>query len=287
MSVTKVTVAKLISGQADYKGNANYTAIFNVETDDPTDGIVTVGEASDPGGLTIPTPGISVYKFNAKETDLTAVCTSVTPELVDGSLTFWTVTCEYQRNTETNQDNPLLRPLLVNISSQKYEQAVIKDRNGSGIVNTAGDPFDPPLTMDATRLFLTLTKNFSAYNFDLASTLLDNVNSVPFYGMSVGTLKFEGFHATRQFEQDTEFWTCTGEFAFRREGWQLHPLNAGLRRLVSGSMQKCTDSDSLPVLAPVPLSKAGGQIAAPTVSNVVYLDIDVYPQADFTLLGFF
>lgn len=286
MSVTSVKVKYLTGGQADYKGSRNYTAVFQVETDDPNDGIITVGNAVDPGGLAIPTPGISVYQFNAAETDTSAVCTSIAPERVDDTFTLWLVTANYTNASEPNQDNPLDRPLLINISSQKYEQAVIKDRDGKGIVNTAGDPFDPPLMMDGTRIFLSLTKNFADYNFDLAGAYCDSLNASLYYGFAAEKLKMDGYHASRQFEQDTLFWTVTADFAFRREGWQLQPLNAGLRRKAGSARQKCTDDDGQPVQTPVPLSSAGGQISDPTVDNVVYLAFDVYPVLEFSALGF-
>ncbi|HVW39263.1 MAG TPA: hypothetical protein VHB99_18230 [Pirellulales bacterium] len=275
------------SGSADSKGVTGYSVTFQVGTNNVNDGVQVVGTAVDPvSGFSIPIPGLTIYQYG-NETDVSAVCETVTPHQLDESPFVWEVAATFSNVAEPGQENPLDRPAEINVTSQKYEIPVIRDLAGKGIVNTAGNPFDPPVTKDATRYVLTISKNFADYDFDLATDYADSINDLPFMGREAGTLKISGFSAIRRYEQQQIYWTVTWEFEYRREGWQITPLNAGLyKKALPNALQRpCLDQDGSPVTSPVPLDNQGEQIKNPTVDNVVYLAFDVYTPRNFYALN--
>ena len=60
--------------------------------------------------------------------------------------------------------NPLLQPIDVKWSNRSQEIVADIDINGNPVVNTAGDPFDPPLMEDDPRPVLTIVRNEAIFN---------------------------------------------------------------------------------------------------------------------------
>lgn len=262
------------------KGVRSYTRAFKLETTDKTDGPFAIGSTS---GL----PRIG----SVHPEDSGAWCTTLR---VDNFAPYkgWRVTAEYSSEMEL-AENPTNDPALIRWDSEQFQKPAIFDYNGEAIVNSAGDPFDPPNMMDDSRRVVTVTKNLASVPAWIL-TYQDAINSGPFTidGVSVATglAKMQRVAVSeRQTRNGTSFRTVDFTIHLQKNGWKLEPLDAGFReREATGTPPelkniKNPNDDELPG-APVPLDGSGRQLADPTPANCVFLDFDVYEPKDFSIL---
>ena len=59
--------------------------------------------------------------------------------------------------------DPLLMPIDVSWGSRDHE-IVLDRRQRPPVINTAGDPYDPPIVIDDPRLVMTIVRNEAAFN---------------------------------------------------------------------------------------------------------------------------
>jgi hypothetical protein len=139
-------------------GEISYTRVFRVITDSNYDEAAAV--LADPR---LPAVG-SVYPFDPQ-----CWLQKIAPRNESYSKKFWIVTCTYATTKEGDggtlgggdHDNPLLEWPKIGFASEGYEYAVFKDRHGTAILNTAGDPFNPPVMIEQYRQVWTIKKNIS------------------------------------------------------------------------------------------------------------------------------
>ena len=74
----------------------------------------------------------------------------------------WTVTAEYSSEF-TLAENPTNDPATITWGSEQFQRVVVVDKEGDAVVNSAGDPFDPPIMADDSRRVVTVTKNLNRY----------------------------------------------------------------------------------------------------------------------------
>lgn len=159
---------------------------FIVLTNNPHDDRTKVEVASDPStGLAIP------RKYEPYQTasvfDPRLVVRNVIASQRDNSRTTWDVMVEYDSEFEV-RDDPFSEPPDIRFESEHYQQPlagkpavsydpesqspqddntddgafVYREENGAfgkGIVTSAGEPFDPPHTIDASRPIVRFTRN--------------------------------------------------------------------------------------------------------------------------------
>lgn len=100
----------------------------------------------------------------------------------DGRL-LWIVTVTYSSSTATTAtpDDPTDRDPVITLSSRKVEIIPTARYNGSawvtGILNTAGDSFDPPPAIQKSLAVITIQMNLSAFTVATKLTYEDTVNS--------------------------------------------------------------------------------------------------------------
>jgi hypothetical protein len=188
----------------------------------------------------------------------------------------WTVHADYSTEYEI-AENPLDKPAEITWESSKYSEIAVWDKDNYGIVNTAGDFFDPPVEKDNVLWHASVLKNVSDvpdWFFDASYQLA--INSDPF--------TLDGYVATpliaRLGRVSLSRWlvlngiryrTLTMEFEFRygtisAPGWTRQLANVGFRQIASPGAQPtpCKNSDGTYVSAPVQLDGDGKQIANPT-----------------------
>lgn len=218
-----------------------------------------------------------------------AWCISVTPACTD-PWTGWTVTAEYSSEREMNED-PTQDAMQIRVYTEQFQKPAVFDKNGEKIVNSAGDPFDPPLMMDDSRRVISLVRNVAAYPSWVLS-YQDAVNSDSFtvrgitYAAGVGKVQSVSI-SDGQIRNGYPFYTLEVLIHLQKNGWILQPLDVGFRELdYAGTslINILNPGDEERPSAPVPLDGAGRALAEPSTTNNVLLSYSVYDTQPFSVL---
>lgn len=218
--------------------------------------------------------------------DSAAFCQSIKPRNESYSPRIWLVTSLFSDKFD-RAENPLNDPVRVRWVGRTFSRPLIYDANGDAIVNSAGDPFDPPPERDFSRRVAQISANVAAVPSYL-DTYEDAINSdsVTLDGKSfaAGTLKCGQLQISEWKERNsTAYREISLEIETSREGWNLELLDAGFReRDYSGNLVNIrnTGDNELPT-APVPLDGSGNVLADPTPANAVVLTFQQYPSLAF------
>lgn len=257
------------------RGVRTYTRAFKFRVDNQTDDAWEVGSHPD-------SPRIG-------QAFRDAWCISVTPACTD-PWKGWTVTAEYSSEREMNED-PTQDAMQIRVYTEQFQKPAVFDKNGEKIVNSAGDPFDPPLMMDDSRRVISLVRNVAAYPSWVLS-YQDAVNSDSFtvrgitYAAGVGKVQSVSI-SDGQIRNGYQFYTLEVLIHLQKNGWILQPLDVGFRELdYAGTslINILNPGDNERPSAPVPLDGAGRALANPSTTNNVLLSYSVYDTQPFSVL---
>lgn len=217
-----------------------------------------------------------------------AWCISSTPSCTD-PWKGWTITAEYSSAVEMNVD-PTQDAMQIRVYTEQFQKPAVFDKNGNKIVNSAGDPFDPPLMMDDSRRVISLVRNVAAYPSWVLS-YQDAVNSDTFtvrgitYSAGVGKVQSVAI-SDGQIRNDIPFYTVEVLIHLQKNGWILQPLDVGFRELGYGGdlINILNPGDTERPSAPVPLDGSGHQLSNPSTTNNVLLSYSVYDTQPFSVL---
>lgn len=258
------------------KGMRRYTRAFLLETTSQMDGPFAVGS-----DLDLPVIG------SLHPEDNNAWCVSLRVEN-SNPWKGWTVTAEYTSEREITED-PTVEPAAITWSSEQFQRPVIYDNTGNAVVNSAGDPFDPPVMMDDSRPVVTITKNLAVVPAWILA-YQDAVNSDVFYvdgiTVGIGLAKVQTVTVGEvQRRNGIMFRTVNIVIQLQRAGWLVEAQDVGFRELGTGGRQNIlNDVDSERPSAPVPLDGAGTHIADPTSATNVTMSFSVYATQVFSAL---
>jgi hypothetical protein len=183
-------------------------------------------------------------------------------------------------------ENPLLRPPKIKWGQAKFQKAVTQDTNGDPIVNSALERFDPPVEIDDSRPTLEITRNEPTYQQALAMKYRDAVNSDPFFGFGIGTVKVDSITADFRWENGYGYWEVSYVFHIRPEKWNpTEILDCGFYHLdAAGKPAAIRDAVGSNLSAPVLLDGKGQQLQPG--AKPVFIPFDFYeiqPFADLHL----
>ena len=258
------------------KGARTYVRKFKLRTTSQADGPFAVGSNG-----SLPIIG------NTHPEDANAFCISLQVENTN-PWAGWTVTANYS-DERTIDDTPTDDAASISWGSEQFQKPAVFDLSGNLIVNSAGDPFDPPAMMDDSRRVVTVEKNLAVVPTWILD-YQDAVNSDAFTvdGVSIGIGKAKMQNVTvspRQRRNGTTFRTVTFTIHLQRDGWLLDILDAGFREKVSGGRRNIKNNgDGEAPTAPVPLDGNGQPIDDPTPTNCVFLQFAVYKTRPFSSL---
>lgn len=280
------------SGKMDRMWARAYSRTWRVITDSPYDGAMAVRNAipvgigaayvvRDAGGSTILEQDLQSFALE--------VAAAVEGTADDGCS--WLVTVQYgPYDANTFPANPIDHPLKISWGFAKYEKVVdetIPDpvtTKTKAIVNSAGDYFDPPPTMDDSRPVLRIVRNEQTYSPTLALSWKDTINTDVWNGFAARTVKCGEIPAELRWNQECGYYyEVTYEFEINPSGWKKEVLDQGLRKLVSGAQQAITDSKGQPVTSPVLLDGSGAPLASG--ADPVFLQFSIYNEAAFSGLN--
>lgn len=258
------------------KGARTYVRKFKLRTTSQTDGPFAVGS-----NASLPIIG------NAHPEDANAFCIGLQVENTN-PWAGWTVTANYS-DERTIDDTPTDDAASISWGSEQFQKPAVFDLSGKLIVNSAGDPFDPPAMMDDSRRVVTVEKNLTvvpSWILDYQDAVNSDVFSVDGISIGVGRAKMQNVTVSpRQRRNGTTFRTVTFTIHLQRDGWLLDILDAGFREKVSGGRRNIKNNgDGESPTAPVPLDGNGQPIDDPTPTNCVFLQFAVYKTRAFSSL---
>lgn len=279
------------TGAMDNLGRRKYTRRFTVETTDPLVGPLAVRTATG-----IPVVGSSYHNGVGSgdpryEFDLGAFCESVSAAEEGDSGVEWVVTCEYGPFDWTPfLEEAALWPIRVSFGGERTERVDYFDNAGDPILNSAGDPFGDPVTVDDSRVVLTITRNEKVSTFSLAvpETFSDTINDAPWNGFAAKTCKM-GVITTGEPTYDPNgkyyYYTVTYPVTIDRATWTKKILDQGFNELTGpyDDEVKPVMNNGQPVSDPVPLDGAGHRLDV--YGTPVALDFEVYDEADWSALA--
>jgi len=277
MAVTYV--GELAEGRraTNSRGVRTYTRVFRLTTSSQTDNAFTVGSNG-----SLPVIG------NTFPSDGNAYCTDLDVQCVRG-WRIWDVTATYSTERAINTV-PTSDPVFVQWDTEQFTKPATQDKDGKGIVNSAGDPFLPPEQMDDSRRVVTITKNLSVVPTWILS-YQDAVNSDTFTidgrSIAIGEAKMQRVSVgPAEIRNGTTFRAVTFVIALRREGWAYKILDQGYNEKDAADTTKRKPilvRGQLPT-SPVLLDGTGKQLANPATANAVYLTYNVYKTQAFSSL---
>jgi hypothetical protein len=191
--------------------------------------------------------------------------------------------------------SPFEQRPAVKWGSRSEDFAVTHDRDGEPILNTVGDPFDPPIQVPVSTPVAVVTRVLKSFDPDWIAVFKDAVNDDTWLGFPAESVLCQDITAEPFYDADWGWlWTVTMEFAFRPSrvdmtahgividpGWAVQVLNAGLRAKLPGGGVGQVLIDNAPISSPVAL-KADGTYDS--TADPYYLSFNVRRTADFDLL---
>ncbi len=252
------------------------------------------------------------------ETDDFSFCVGIRAYCTGGDGCDWAVDVAYEpidpQVFDEYVENPLLAPMEIDPQTVKYQRSIdvdydqaTIDATGSGkpIVNSADDPFDPPVMRDHSRYVLTVVRNEAidirqavngVYWDDSKPELYnDHVNKTTFFGRAPHKVKVDSITARIAWHpglyDPTTSPPLSGYYAqvtyvyhINPETWDAKPLDQGYRKKdPTTHVQQQILIDGIPATSPV-LLDGTGKPAVPDVTThkipPTYLSFQVYPAVD-------
>lgn len=271
-TVTGDRVASL-GGDRTQGGHRTYQRVIRVATNNRMDGPLTVRTAAG-----VPQIG-TAFSFGT-DADPTAFVRRILVRQV--SKYIWEVTCDYSsQDYDPVQDvaNPLMRPPRRQWGSVGFSQGLYEDLDGNAVVNSRGEPYDPPVERERSIQVYTVVRNEPFFDAMSAYQYADAVNSDQFLHAPPGYAKFSHPQAEDHYENGVAYWQVRYEIL-------LHPLGWDERRLDEGVDTKA-DSDGTKYTVMVPLDGAGDKLSEGeiTAGNYVYNTFRRYRRMPFAVWG--
>ena len=190
----------------------------------------------------------------------------------NGEPGFYIVTITYSNDYKSQPQDE--RP-EVSWEDEEFTTILLEDRNGTPVINAAGDRYEEPIEVSESRPVLRVVRNESFFDQLQAYKYNRSTNSDTFYGAVPGTMRVK-MTGRQMWRDDQEYWQVTYLFRYNPTGWQPQVLEQGLRQIVmvpdplggGGSFPiktMCTvkgkaEYDSEPVTYSVPLDADGKQV---------------------------
>ena len=271
MALKSIAEAPGDSASLDEYFITSSTRIFQAYTD-PTDTAVSVITSCGHGIKEAHPSMASLYVTKISPKRLRPQCTYPG----DGTLaSLWEITLEYgpwNPLTHWPSGNPLNKPVFPRFEVVPVEIAAFEDVDGEPIVNSAGDPYDPPLMRYKNRLKIIVERNESISTFSLSTILAlsNTVNVATWNGFPAKTVHLLPIKMPElAYAQSVNlfYFPITYEFEVDYDTWVKQVLNAGFRQLDSSGNLTPILINGLPATTPVPLDESGHAILHPSYTD--------------------
>lgn len=229
----------------------------------------------------------SYYQLPSGDYDSTAFVSNINVTNSPEDPTHYVITIEYEplEAMQAGSMDPLKRPWAISCTASMAEKVCEYDQNQNVITNSAGEKFDPPITISDARPLLTITRNEATFDPGYAQEYRLAINSDTFMGAQPGYVQMLNISATREYDDYFGFhWSVTYELFFSNEpmGFTKLVLDTGLRQLVSGHLEGIivgAGGTMQPTQTPVLLNGSGAY--AGDGEPGAFLTFDVYNSLPF------
>ena len=200
------------------------------------------------------------------------ICTSIAPRQRKDQPYFWDVACHYdwvcvnvaKSGSSSNfQNDPVDWLPTISGDFVKYQRPVYTDIFGNAIVNSAGDPYDPPAMIDDHRFQLRIGRYETTASANTSLTYMDAVNSDTFWGVDPGYAKIIGIAPEMKPIQNYIYWHMTYTIEFRADGWNLKPLDKGYYCLIDQNGDPSSTAEDPDCMSVPILDGAGNPVKVP------------------------
>lgn len=225
---------------------------------------------------------------------------------------YWEVTVNYEwayiAANDPTAPTPLDEPTLVRFGFAGGDEPIDVDADGLPIGTSAGEVFDPGVSVGTNDWFVEMVRNEATFNSNIALNYKDVVNSSTFLGLPAGTWKIRGIEADQQtFGDSLIYWRVTYTIDGRKPQaasykvgpgvgaarytltadtppWYRRVRNVGLYEINgSGAQVRITDANGDAITTPVPLELDGSRRT--DIENPLWLSFKVYEEKSYAPLG--
>jgi alkylated DNA repair dioxygenase AlkB len=241
---------------------------FVVEVDDPTTKQTDIANY----------PGVVFLQAHPEASYCKAMNVSVSN--YNGSRWHYEVTWDYELPKQQNVDpNPLARADIWKWSTGGLQVPALYYYEGDTLAplqNSANDFFEGATT-DISTLQASISGNRATFDYALATTVTNSVNSSAYLGGAAYTWKCSGIAANPAVEvvneSEIRYWQVEVTLEYRPDGWPLQLPNVGWNYLdsVEGKTRvwvkdKNSPGEKIPASNPQPLTSSGDlATGAPTI----------------------
>ncbi len=262
---------------------------------------VEVNNRFDDGSVVLQAPGLPkryAFYLTANHQDFEALCVNLRARQKSNTSFYWDVFAEYSTDhgDQEKENLPLAEPPEITFGFEKTKRIVTGEMkqgvislssphiktvvSSTGVVTSAGEPFDPPPEVEDSRPVLTITRNEGFFDSARAIKYQDAVNSDFFFGALPGQAKVSGITAVRRQRNNIFYWRVTYRIVFRRDFWSLELLDRGTFWKDGAGVINVFHDEGKARLGL--LDGAGDKLAAGAAP--VFLKFQVYREEPFSVL---
>jgi hypothetical protein len=267
MGVVSYTELATVAASRKFGEAPTFQRKFVVEVDDPATSQTTIANA----------PGISFLAAHPEASYCKAMNVGVSN--YSGSRWHYEVTWDYELPKQQNVDpNPLARADIWKWSTGGLQVPALYYYETGDVLtplqNSAQDFFEGVQT-DISTLQASISGNRATFDYGLATTVTNAINSSAYLGGAEYTWKCSGIAATPAVEVVNEveirYWQVEVTLEYRPDGWPLQLPNVGWNYLDGGTKERVYVIDSqtkerVPSSNPQPLNTDGTlSTGAPTI----------------------
>ena len=279
-----------------------YTQRFRVETNNQNDGPATVIAQL---GYYYGQKYLIGYPGGGLDFDQFAYLNSIHLDSDSEDGLFWIATFSYAWYDASTvgggkEQNPLDMPIEVNWGWRDYEMVIEVDIDGKPVLNTANDPYDPPVMIPDPRRTMTVVRNEATISFGLIDQYHNAINTdnwagvQPFFAHCLSITPKNTFHqlvgwyyqVTYEFEfiSPRQAATIGSSGGGETQGFRKLILNQGLRALNKNTGKKYhVIYRNVPVSRPVLLDVNGYEIDEANLPGAFVLNlVKAFPELPFT-----
>lgn len=208
--------------------------------------------------------------------DIWLVCWKVDPLPQSKNANLVHVRCEYQRASWTSgpqPENPLDMPPKISWDTIVCVEPIDQDIDGNPIINSAGEPFDPPITDEIHDRVVRIERNEASWSSTKQEEYQNTVNEHTFMSAQPHEAWMMTLRADKIYSGDYVYYTVYYEIVFRTKTtenafpWRRRVLDQGFRVRTGVDDQgkpkyeNILDDNGDKITEPISLDGAGAKLA--------------------------
>lgn len=217
----------------------------------------------------------------------------------------WVLKASWTTDKDDANDKPTYpdTPAKISYSWDKKEVPLVYDRENVPVLNTAKDPYDPPVMIEFPIPVKTITVNLPAsmYSASWQNQYFMAINSEAYDGWGEKQVMVQDITAAQEYytddnDNDVMYWVVTIKLAFNALGWQPRILSTGYRELVDDTSEGAEEGAKKKIVItiegkeasrPVPLDEDGKKLlGADVAENAHFDDYKAYNEVPFNDFNF-